>query len=136
MVMKTESTFKYTSEELNKKIELICDGVPNKSGDPEWPFEPVRGTGKVIWYWGWYWREVDFEVTRLRLCTDYDGLNAGFCEKNKWGYPGYSLDASQSLYLRGLLDKAVDRPIEANLQAVWEFMQETIPLDLLKSIRV
>src|SRR5258708_32652950 len=40
---------------------------------------------KKIFYWGWYWRNVDFDG-RISLAYDESG-QAGFCENNKWGYP-------------------------------------------------
>ena len=130
--------FRYTSEQLNDKILAICDGIERKDGHDtltDYPFEPVTGTGKCIWYWGWYWREVNFDRNRYTLNTDYSGQNAGFCESNKWGYPGYSLSIEQSLEIREALERAVDNPSSDNLATVWRVMQGTIPHDLMQHLR-
>lgn len=117
--------YKLSSDELNKRIEGICDGIET-ADDVDWPFEPVDNTGKCIWYWGWYWREINFD-TPLRLATNHDGEFAGFCASNKWNYPMFVLTPTQSAGIREALEIAVNRPNKDNLMTVWGLMQSAIP---------
>src|SRR6266566_4629989 len=47
-------------------------------------FDSNSDTGKKIFYWGWFWRMVDFDQP-ITLAWSEDGLT-GFCENNKWYY--------------------------------------------------
>lgn len=111
--------YRYTSDELNEKIAALDDRE-----DVE--YEPI-GHGKPVFYYGWYWRRVDFD-RRIHLCTDHDGTDAGFCENNKWGYLGFVLDEEQSARLRAALEDAVDEPDETHLNAVHQLMQDFRPI--------
>lgn len=125
---------RYTSKELNDKISAICDGI-EEGDDARWPFEPVPDTGKMIWYYGWYWRDYDFDQPQYRLHTDFDGLNAGFCVSNKWGYPGFTCSISQTLAIREALERAVGNPSGENLETAWNMMQSAIPPGFEKVVR-
>lgn len=116
---------KLTSDELNERIEAICDGI-DVGEDVQWPFEPVPNTGKCIWYWGWYWRRINFDLS-LTLATSHDGESAGFCASNKWNYPMFTLTPAQSTGLREAIEVAVKRPSKDNLTTVWGLMQSAIP---------
>ena len=64
-----------TSKEINDKL----NGLDGKDFD--------RPGGKAIFYWGWYWRDVDFDDYPYTLCYGSgDEDIVGFCENNKWGY--------------------------------------------------
>lgn len=68
--------------------------------------------GKPIFYFGWFWRDVDFEQD-IFLAVDKSG-RTGFCENNKWGYRTFRLEPDQKTHLVALLQEAVTtRTIDA-----------------------
>lgn len=82
-------------------------------------------TGKKIFYWGWYWREVDFD-SQISLAWDEEGTT-GFCENNKWGYPESTLTKEKSEELHRLCEQAVTLKTEEAVAAVNQFMSDCKP---------
>lgn len=80
---------------------------------------------KKIFYWGWYWRAVDFDG-RISLAYDESG-QTGFCENNKWGYPMVYLSIEDSKRLRDLCEKAATSPSIKTVTDVNEFMASRKP---------
>lgn len=97
----------------NLKLESILD--------------PDLDTGKKIFYWGWYWREVDFDQ-QISLAYDVVG-STGFCESNKWGYPMVRLSKDDSILLRDYCEVAVKDPSVITIAAVNKFMEDHKPFD-------
>lgn len=81
-------------------------------------------TGKKIFYWGWFWRDVDFDKP-ISLAYDVQGL-VGFCENNKWGYPTIRLSKENSEKLRELCEVAVENSTNEAVAAVNAFMKSQL----------
>ncbi len=90
-------------------------------------FDSNSDTGKKIFYWGWFWRMVDFDQP-ITLAWSEDGLT-GFCENNKWYYPTVSLSVEQSKELRELCEYAAESPSAESVAAVNTFMSNCKPED-------
>ncbi len=111
------------SPALNEAIREICD-----RGDEF----PVRGLGgeKAIAYYGWYWRDVNFDVPRLRFgdARQSRGFDVpgwiGFMESNKWGYGAAVADEDLSALIREALEDACSSPSSESCQKVFDLMQE------------
>lgn len=82
----------FTSEEINKKIRLICD-------NENIGYDVFNDCGKTIPYIGWFWRDVDFDRTKnyyfgilpkykaeSSLDEDNPVERVGFMQNNKWDY--------------------------------------------------
>lgn len=136
------------SKELNEKISTLeeLEGLPDAVSEEEGTatvsdmgnFNIVAPSGhhtlssmlggkneKKIFYWGWYWREVDFD-DRISLAYDESG-QTGFCENNKWGYPMVHLSIEDSKILRGLCERAVESLSVQTVTDVNEFMSSKKP---------
>ncbi len=136
------------SKELNEKISALeeLEGLPNAVSEeegtatvsPMGDINIVAPSGhhtlssmlggkdeKKIFYWGWYWREVDFDG-RISLAYDESG-QTGFCENNKWGYPMVRLSPEDSKALRDLCENAVTALSIQTVTAVNEFMSSKKP---------
>jgi len=107
---------KYTSEELNKKIEQLEES----HGALE-----VCG-GKIVPYIGWYWRNVNFDYKTYNfgiIDDEKDGF-VGFDESGKWYYPlTRSLEPEEWARVRDLLECLVDDPNTETVKAVWDYVQ-------------
>ena len=100
------------SKEINKRITEADDSKKLSNG--------FFG-GKPIFYWGWYWREVDFDDYPYRLATDETMV--GFCESNKWGYDWLKVSIEDSKKLRNLIEKSLQTKLKKDFKAVNDFMQ-------------
>jgi hypothetical protein len=139
-----------SSAELNERIEQL-ENLPLAVQTPEGPavgaasavgnIDIVASTGrqtlagtlgadgaeKKIFYWGWYWRTVNFDRL-IHLCFDESG-EVGFCENNKWNYPGFTLSDADSKRLRELCEVAVTEKTAMAVQHVNNFMNSKRPDD-------
>jgi hypothetical protein len=115
------------SEEINQII-ASWDGKDNL------PYESFGG--KAIPYIGWFWRDVDFDSNHcwlgiLPICQDVldpnDKRRAGFMQNNKWGYEEYIVEGEIWKEIKRLIEIAVQNPTKENLEAVDNFIQETLP---------
>jgi len=103
------------SKEINKRI--------TKLDDADYSIDFFGG--KPIFYWGWYWREVDFDDYPYALATH--GNIVGFCESNKWGYRYLKVSTKNSKKLRGLIEKALQAKSTQDFKAVNNFMEGLEP---------
>lgn len=98
--------------------------------------DSMQDTGKRIFYWGWFWRTVDFD-RQITLAWDESGVT-GFCENNKWNYPMLTLSKEDSAELRRLCEEAVESPSIQKIAVVNGFMASKKPdmwLSLAQSCR-
>lgn len=126
-----------TSKELNAAIEQLekleeLPVVVAREGFSAWPGDvtiagPKEDTGKKIFYWGWFWREVNFDLP-IVLAWDTQGLT-GFCENNKWGYPEITLTQEQSEELRTLCETAATSKSADSIKLVNNFMMDCRPIN-------
>ena len=103
---------KYTSRELNKKLEALSNRKDIYS---------VCGVGKAIPYIGWFWREVMFD--NVTLCLGDCGEFIGFMENNKWGYDYVEVNKENSDKLKDMLCNIVDNPTTNSLHELFLFIQ-------------
>ncbi len=107
---------KYSSDELNKKIE--------QSEDQHGELEVIGG--KIIPYLGWYWRRVNFDSKTYNfgiIDDDPEGF-VGFCENNKWNYPlTDQLKPEEWAQVRYLLERLVDNPNKETVKDLWDYIQ-------------
>ena len=104
-------------DELNRAINAL-------------DYEGIDGVERPIFYWGWYWRAVDFDADHVRLAYSSDspppwyyqtaeflmlgvawhGKRCGFCENNKWDYQEFRVDGEEWDELRRLIRVLIDEP--------------------------
>jgi len=101
-----------TSKEINKTINKLEDSN----------FSMDCFADKPIFYWGWYWREVDFDDYPYALATD--GNIVGFCESNKWGYKYLRVSVENSKKLRKLIETAIQSKAKEDFNELNTFMQQ------------
>ena len=94
---------------MNDKLNKLDDKEFDRPGE------------KAIFYWGWYWREVNFDDYPYSLATDEDSV--GFCENNKWGYREIDINEKQSKELRTLIEAALVTEKMEDFDRVNNFMQ-------------
>jgi len=106
-----------TSEELNKKIEEICNDTT---------YYQIFG-GKCLPYIGWYWREVDFDQETYTF-----GVLPGkkprlaFMENNKWGYDSVHCPSQDWQEIKKLLEDVVQNFCKETLERVNEKIQSLL----------
>ena len=100
-----------TGPELNAALSDLADRTDL--------WEVPIGGGKAIFYWGWFWRQVNWDAAQVTLAVNDDGW-VGFCENNKWGYREFYIDTAP---LRELCERAVTEQTADSLQALWDYMQ-------------
>jgi hypothetical protein len=113
------------NEELNERLRDLDDAdiAP----------DALVEAGKVVAYYGWFWRRVNFDEPLTFAYLDRAGPDApapgwvGFCEANKWGYPEYTLTREQSLWVRGLCEQLVQDPTKLRATILFDYMQSTRP---------
>ncbi len=119
------------SKELNDAIREL-DGA-------EFDVKGLENSDKCIPYYGWFWRTVDFgEAITLGYTREEDREEAnisfeqlpdfvGFMQNNKWGYPEFTCSLPQTQQIEELLIKAVEKPSNESLQAVYDYIQTLKP---------
>lgn len=101
-----------TSREMNDNLYELDDKDFDNIG------------GKAIFYWGWFWREVDFDDYPYTLCHGYgDEDVVGFCENNKWGHSYLDVSAEESKELRRLMEKSLTTNRGKDFNIVNNYMQ-------------
>jgi hypothetical protein len=105
--------FKYSSDEMNEMLHKLADRNDL--------FE-IEDLGKAIMYFGWYWRDVNFDSYPYTIARTDDGLN-GFCENNKWGYPEITITEEQSIRIRLLLESVIDKQTSVSLSIFNAYLQ-------------
>lgn len=116
------------SAELNRRLAEVADADVMDRGDTG---------GKGIAYYGWYWRDVDWDrpislayPRKLReLGHERDGW-VGFCENNKWDHPEFTCTPEQSAELRRLAEAIVAGPVgemKVRMEALFDYMQSLRP---------
>lgn len=121
-----------TSRELNA---AMCK-FDNPLNHQEIVVRGLEGTGKIIPYIGWYWRDVDFDakshqfgiIGDLPLTSQILELEevkfTGFMENNKWGYDLTRETTVEEWHLIKLaLEVAVRYPRSETFQAVFDMIQ-------------
>ncbi|KKM65381.1 hypothetical protein LCGC14_1491810 [marine sediment metagenome] len=112
------------SNELNERIRALED-------DDQYTVKGIEGTGKCIPYYGWFWRDVDFDGPLNLGWAGRDGFDTpdfvGFMENNKWGYDYINASQEEGTEIRRLLELAVVSPRNETLQTVFDYMQTLKP---------
>ena len=109
-----------TSEELNTALSDLS----NKGDIYEcWP-----ASGKAIPYFGWWWRDVNFDHrgpypfgTAQHSSTGY--TYTGFMENNKWGHKRVTAPPDTWLEIKQLCEDLALDPTKENFQALHQKMQ-------------
>ena len=109
------------SDALNVAIAALCDQ------EGTYRVRGLEGTGKVIPYIGWYWREVDF--TQPTFPVGDCGQFAGFMESNKWNYSYRDASPERCAAIVAALKQAVAAPNDERLQLVFDLIQ-ALPLEV------
>lgn len=116
-----------TSDELNAKLQELSDRED---------FAPsaLAGTGKLLPYYGWFWRSVDFDhpitFAYANGCGDDVPGWVGFCENNKWDYEMFTASADDSKRVRELAEALASEPSHETAQALFDYMQSIRPADV------
>lgn len=106
-----------TNDELNKELAAIADADLMDRGDTG---------GKGIAYYGWFWRDVDWDQPIRLAYTKLPFGWVGFCENNKWGYPMVTCTPEQSAKIRALAEAIVSGPVHnmgRRMEALFDYMQ-------------
>jgi len=108
-----------TNDELNEWFANLGDGF---FGEQTYTVKGLEDTGKIVPYYGWYWRFIDFDGTDT---LGYDGVHfVGFMGNNKWGYADYWLKPNEMELVREQCVKLATEPLtEASLQAFFDYLQ-------------
>ncbi len=131
-----------TSEELNRRIQAVCD-------DTSITFETFGG--KAVPYIGWFWRSVDFDcedgydfgiippcpgVKHKNIWLEKPSVRpfVGFMENNKWDYEYIHANREQWHEIKNLLIEAVQDPCEQKLKTANDAIQALYPAHQEKSI--
>ena len=99
--------------------------------DREFVVKGLEDSGKVVPYFGWFWRNVDFTRPISLGYTNEVGFDVpkfvGFMENNKWGYSEFTCTLEQTENIERLLIEAVENPSDETLQSVFDYMQTLRP---------
>jgi hypothetical protein len=118
-----------TSGEIN---EAICT-IENNKIDEEPPHAPasLRASGKNIPYYGWFWRNVDFDRPITLAYANGDGFDTpgwvGFCENNKWGYQQWTATVEQTTEIRTRCERYANSPSKETAGSVFDYLQAIRP---------
>jgi len=112
------------SDHINEAVEAISeqeDLIPDTLVD----------CGKIIPYFGWFWRRVDFDQRITLAYADGIGFDepgwVGFCENNKWGHAEFLASVDESAKIRGIVEALVTAPTKERATAVYEYLQSLCP---------
>jgi hypothetical protein len=111
--------------ELNERIREF-DG-PSGYRNERTP-ERLERSEKVVAYYGWYWRDVDF--SRPISFAYADGAWVGFCENNKWGYEQFHLSQEETDAVRAACVALVEAPSRELATKLFDLMQSLKPADV------
>lgn len=132
-----------TSQEINKailKMENAFLGLSEAEQDEQGPPQ-LKGSGKTVPYYGWFWRTVDFDACITLACAKDSGVKShplvveilgdddvptwvGFCESNKWGYPERRLSLEASKRVRDAAEAMAQAPSRETVQALFDRVQK------------
>lgn len=111
--------------ELNQRLSDLDDDHPD--------IVPTRllGTGKVLPYYGWFWRAIDFERFLLADARDAKLIAygsevpgwVGFCQSNKWNYPTFVPSHVEGQTIRLLCETLVTVPTKDAATSLFEYLQ-------------
>ena len=112
------------SKELNKKLALIdasrMDIAP----------APLKADYKVISYYGFSWRTVNFDKPIILGISPYIYDNGakvdpwvGFCPRDKWGHTRWQATQAESEKIRELAEKLVEAPTLEASTALYDYIQ-------------
>jgi len=117
-------------DELNQKIRDLDDR------DDELAPAELAGIGKVVAYYGWYWRTVDFSSPiTFAYCARQPGEGdtpnwVGFCENNKWNYETFTTTMEETKRVRELCVALALDPTPAAARRLFDYMQGVRPKDV------
>lgn len=121
-----------TSDELNRALAALDD---NTAIAPP----ALDGTGKALPYYGWFWRNVDWDspITFAHAGGDWPHSSprpiddvprwVGFCENNKWGYPMFTATPGQSAEVRRLAERLAADPTALHAADLYNYIQTLRP---------
>ncbi len=105
---------------------------------------------KTVFYFGWYWREVDFDAPSCALAVApgpapswwkdtvehkllnlaWKGGQVGFCESNKWGYPMFRVEGEEWEELKRKIISYLEHPSSKSRAEVNAYMISITPKEL------
>ena len=119
-------------DELNARIRNF-DGSERERDD----LFPTRleGSDKVVAYYGWYWRDVDFSHPISFAYADGTGGSdvpswVGFCENNKWDYEKFYVSQEETDAVRAACVALVEAPSRELATKLFDLMQSLKPADV------
>ena len=109
---------KMTSEQLNQWLSDHSD----VSDDNDFEVAGCSVHGKLIPYYGWFWRFIDFDGTDT-LGWDGDAF-VGFMGNNKWGYASYWTTDEEMAEIRKRAVQLASEPLtQEAYQAFYDYLQ-------------
>ena len=100
-------------------------------------------------YFGWYWRDVDWDADDVTLAASpsappawheqtleamtgqpWKGGEVRFCESNKWGYPMFRVTGAAWVALRQCVATFAERPSHAARGAIVDLLRRLAPVDI------
>lgn len=112
------------SKTLNKKLALLDASRPDL-----YP-APLKPSFKVIPYYGFSWRIVNFDKPLFLGISPFilDNSNpvvpwVGLCPREKWGHTRWQATQAESEKIRELAEKLVEEPIIENSTKLYYYIQ-------------
>jgi len=116
------------NQELNNKLAELDDYHPEHTPDA------LKGTYKVLPYWSFGWRFVNFEKgiwLGFEPYTEDDGKplvkHVGFCPRLKWNYTRWQSSEEERVKIKELCELFVTEPSTEHAAAIYNYLQTLKP---------